>query len=109
LVVSQKSLIGFIHFRPHIEDALCGSDWLTKSLPVMDRLHATKLFVRVVENGNVSSAAREMKIGQPAASKQIASRENHLGAQLLMRTSRRLTLTEAGRELYRRSFGNTRK
>src|SRR6266446_4102248 len=41
--------------------------------------------------------ARDLGVGQPAVSKQVASLEAHLGAQLLMRTSRNLSLTEAGR------------
>jgi DNA-binding transcriptional LysR family regulator len=66
----------------------------------MDRLDAIKVFVRVVECGNFSAVAREMGMGQPAISKQIAALETHLGAQLLMRTSRNLSLTEAGRDFY---------
>jgi DNA-binding transcriptional LysR family regulator len=62
----------------------------------MDRLDAIKIFVRVVESGSFSAAARELGVGQPAVSKQVASLEAHLGAQLLMRTSRNLSLTEAG-------------
>jgi len=63
----------------------------------MDRLDAIKIFVRVVESGSFSAVARELGVGQPAVSKQLASLEAHLGAQLLMRTSRNLSLTEAGR------------
>ena len=63
----------------------------------MDRLDAIKIFVRVVESGSFSAVARELGVGQPAVSKQVASLEAHLGAQLLMRTSRNLSLTEAGR------------
>lgn len=66
----------------------------------MDRLDAIKIFVRVVESGSFSAVARELGIGQPAISKQVASLESHLGAQLLMRTSRNLSLTEAGRDFY---------
>ncbi|HXI57139.1 MAG TPA: LysR family transcriptional regulator [Polyangia bacterium] len=66
----------------------------------MDRLDAMRIFVRVVENGSFSSVARELGIGQPAVSKQIASLESYLGAPLLTRTSRRLTLTEAGRDFF---------
>ena len=61
----------------------------------MDRLDAIKIFVRVVESGSFSAVARELGIGQPAISKQVAALEEHLGAQLLMRTSRSLSLTEA--------------
>jgi DNA-binding transcriptional LysR family regulator len=56
----------------------------------MDRLDAIKIFVRVVESGSFSAVARELGVGQPAVSKQVASLEAHLGAQLLMRTSRNL-------------------
>ena len=66
----------------------------------MDRLDAIKLFVRVAESGSFSAVARESNIGQPAVSKQIAALEQHLGAQLMHRTSRRLTLTEAGHAFY---------
>jgi LysR family transcriptional regulator, regulator for bpeEF and oprC len=63
----------------------------------MDRLDAIKIFVLVVESGSFSAAARELGVGQPAVSKHVASLEAHLGARLLMRTSRNLSLTEAGR------------
>jgi DNA-binding transcriptional LysR family regulator len=55
----------------------------------------------VVESGSFSAVARELGVGQPAVSKQVASLEAHLGAQLLMRTSRNLSLTEAGRDFYK--------
>lgn len=67
---------------------------------LMDRLDAMKVFVRVVEHGSFSAVARELGIGQPAVSKQLVSLENYLGAQLLIRTSRRLTLTDAGRDFF---------
>ena len=66
----------------------------------MDRLDAIGLFVRVVDSGSFSAVARTLGVGQPAVSKQIAALEAHLGAQLLQRTSRSLTLTEAGRDFY---------
>lgn len=66
----------------------------------MDRLDAIGLFVRVVDNGSFSAVARTLGVGQPAVSKQIAALEAYLGAQLLQRTSRSLTLTEAGRDFY---------
>jgi DNA-binding transcriptional LysR family regulator len=66
----------------------------------MDRLDAIGLFVRVVDSGSFSAVARTVGVGQPAVSKQIAALEAHLGAQLLQRTSRSLTLTEAGRDFY---------
>lgn len=66
----------------------------------MDRLDAIRLFVRVVESGSFSAVARETGIGQSAVSKQIAALEAHLGAQLMRRTSRSMTLTDAGQTFY---------
>src|ERR1700726_4714918 len=66
----------------------------------MDRLEGIKIFVRVVESGSFSAVARELGTGQPAISKHVAALEERLGAQLLMRTSRSLSLTEAGRDFY---------
>jgi LysR family transcriptional regulator for bpeEF and oprC len=66
----------------------------------MDRMAAISLFVRVVDSGSFTAVARALGVGQPAVSKQVAALEEHLGAQLLQRTSRSLTLTEAGRDFY---------
>lgn len=66
----------------------------------MDRLGAMRLFTRVAETGSFSAAAREAGVGQPAVSKQVAALEDHLGAPLLHRTPRGLTLTEAGLAYY---------
>ena len=66
----------------------------------MDRLDMIALFVRVVDSGSFSAVARTLGVGQPAVSKQFAALEAHLGAQLLQRTSRSLTLTEFGRDFY---------
>ena len=63
----------------------------------MDRLEGIKIFVRVVDSGSFSAVARELGTGQPAISKQVAALEEYLGAQLLVRTSRSLSVTEAGR------------
>src|ERR1700726_978889 len=67
----------------------------------MDRVEGIKIFVRVVESGSFSAVARELGTRQPAISKQVAALEEHLGAQLLVRTSRSLSLTEAGRDFYK--------
>jgi hypothetical protein len=66
----------------------------------MDWLEGIKIFVRVVDSGSFSAVARELATGQPVISKQVAALEEHLGAQLLMRTSRSLSLTETGRDFY---------
>ena len=64
----------------------------------MDGLEGIKIFVRVVDSGSFSTVARELGTGQPVISKQVAALEEYLGAQLRMRTSRSLSLTEAGRD-----------
>jgi DNA-binding transcriptional LysR family regulator len=66
----------------------------------MDRLDAMRLFVRLVECGSFTALGREEGIGQPAVSKRIAALERQLGAQLVMRTSRQVVVTEAGKALY---------
>jgi DNA-binding transcriptional LysR family regulator len=66
----------------------------------MDQFAAIRAFVRVVESGSFSAVARAAGMGQPAVSKQITALEAHLGAQLLRRTSRSLSLTEAGQDFY---------
>lgn len=66
----------------------------------MDELEAIQAFVRVVDSGSFSAAAREVGLGQPAISKQVAALEARLGAHLLRRTSRRLNITEAGQDFY---------
>lgn len=58
------------------------------------------MFVRVVESGSFSKAARDIGIGQPAVSKQVAALEGRLGVQLLNRTSRGLSVTIAGQDYY---------
>src|SRR5271170_3812974 len=66
----------------------------------MDQFEAIRMFVRVVDSGSFSAVAREAGVGQPAVSKQIAALESRLGAQLLRRTSRSLSATEAGQDFY---------
>lgn len=62
----------------------------------MDRLTAMQTFVRVVESGSFSAVARERSTTQSAVSKQIAALEQHLGAKLLSRSTRSLSLTDEG-------------
>jgi DNA-binding transcriptional LysR family regulator len=66
----------------------------------VDRVNAIRLFVRLVECGSFSAVGREEGIGQPAVSKQIGALERHLGAQLVLRTSRQVVITEAGQSFY---------
>ena len=66
----------------------------------MDRFHAMETFVRVVDTGSFSGAARDLGLGQPAVSKLIAGLEEWLQVRLLVRSTRRLTMTEAGQIYY---------
>jgi DNA-binding transcriptional LysR family regulator len=69
----------------------------------MDRLAAMETFVRVVDTGSFSGAARHLRVGQPAISKTIAQLEERLGVKLLVRSTRGLTPTEAGQNFYDRA------
>ena len=66
----------------------------------MDRLAALEMFVRVVDTGSFSAVARNQEIGQPAVSKAVVQLEEWLGVSLLMRSTRSLVPTEAGRIFY---------
>jgi len=66
----------------------------------MDRLASLEIFVRVIETGSFSAAARYQGIGQPAVSKAISQLEEWLGVRLLLRSTRSLTPTEAGLNFY---------
>ncbi|MFB0991658.1 MAG: LysR family transcriptional regulator, partial [Rhodospirillales bacterium] len=60
------------------------------------------VFVRVVEHESFSSAARALKLTPSAVSKLIGRLEDRLGARLLNRTTRRLSMTEEGHAFYQR-------
>lgn len=57
-------------------------------------------FVRVIETGSFSGAARQLHVGQPAISKSIAQLEERLGVRLLLRSTHGLSPTEAGQNFY---------
>lgn len=69
----------------------------------MDRYQAMATFVRVVETGSFSGAARQLNVGQPAVSKTIAQMENRLQVSLLIRSTHGLAPTEAGQRFYERA------
>lgn len=62
----------------------------------MDRLHAMTTFVSVVDQGGFTQAARRLKVSPSAVTRSIAALEEHLGARLLQRTTRSVTLTDVG-------------
>lgn len=66
----------------------------------MDRLQAMEMFVRVVETGSFSKAAREFTTTQPTVTKQVAAIEARLKVRLLNRNTRGVSLTEVGTLYY---------
>ncbi|BCF95085.1 LysR family transcriptional regulator [Paraburkholderia largidicola] len=66
----------------------------------MDRLAAMEAFVRIVDTGSFSAAARHLRIGQPAVSKAVAQLEERLGVRLLFRSTHGLAPTESGQNFY---------
>jgi DNA-binding transcriptional LysR family regulator len=62
----------------------------------MDRLEAMSVLVAVVETGSLSGAGRKLGMPLPTVSRKISELEAHLGAQLLIRSTRKLTLTDGG-------------
>ncbi len=69
----------------------------------MDRLTSLRVFREVVEAGSFVAAAERLSISAPMASKHVAQLEKSLGARLLHRSSRHLSLTEAGQAWYEQS------
>jgi DNA-binding transcriptional LysR family regulator len=68
----------------------------------MDRFEDMRCFVQVVDRGSVTRAAEALDVAPSAVSRRIKELEARLGAQLLIRTTRRMSLTEAGRTFHAR-------
>lgn len=62
----------------------------------MDRLSAMALLVKITELGSMSAAARALNMPLTTVSRQVGELENTLGVRLMIRTTRKLTLTDAG-------------
>jgi DNA-binding transcriptional LysR family regulator len=69
----------------------------------MDRFSSIRAFVKVVEHGSFSEAARSLRLSRSAVSKYVMELEQELGVQLLNRTTRSASPTENGRIYYERS------
>ena len=82
-----------------IEGRIINNSFPHKKLP-MDRLTSLRVFREVVEAGGFARAAARLDLSAPMASKHVALLERDLGARLLHRTSRKLSLTEAGEMYY---------
>lgn len=62
----------------------------------MDRFDALRTLLAAVDGGSLSAASRALRVPLPTVSRKVSDLEAHLGTRLLMRTSRRFGLTEAG-------------
>jgi DNA-binding transcriptional LysR family regulator len=69
----------------------------------MDIIAGMQVFTAVVDNGSFVAAANRLDMSRAMASKSVAALEEHLGTRLLNRTTRRLSVTEAGLSFYERS------
>src|SRR6202043_740998 len=68
-----------------------------------DPLRELTAFVRAGETGSFSRVARELGVSRPSISRMVASLEARLGVRLLLRTTRHVTLTDAGRVFLERA------
>lgn len=64
----------------------------------MDRLDAMRVILAVVDAGSLSAGSRKLNAPLPSVSRKVAELERHLGTNLLVRTSRNVQLTDAGRD-----------
>jgi DNA-binding transcriptional LysR family regulator len=69
----------------------------------MDKFAAVEVFVQVAESGSLTKASEALGLSISAASRFLIALEDHLAVRLVHRTTRKLHLTDAGMEFYRRS------
>jgi DNA-binding transcriptional LysR family regulator len=67
-------------------------------IDAMDRLDAMQVLLAVVDEGSLSAGSRKLQAPLPSVSRKVAELERHLGTRLLIRTSRNIQLTDAGRD-----------
>jgi DNA-binding transcriptional LysR family regulator len=84
-------------------DAQRGTIVGNRGRTILDIAAALRAFVRTVERGSVTAAARDLKISQPGVTKHIKNLEQHVGARLLERSSRIVRPTSQGQALYEAS------
>lgn len=68
----------------------------------MDKLRAMAAFVRIVDAGSLTAAADTLDVSQPSMVRTLAALEEAVGVRLINRTTRRMALTDEGREYYER-------
>ena len=71
----------------------------------MDQLKAMRVFARVIDEGSFAKAARAMDLAPAVVTRLVAELEEHLGARLINRTTRRLALTDIGESYLERTRG----
>ncbi len=69
----------------------------------MDKLYAIEAFLKIVDSGSITAAARALDVSQPSMVRTLAALERDLGVRLLNRTTRRMSLTDEGRDYHERS------
>jgi DNA-binding transcriptional LysR family regulator len=69
----------------------------------MDRLASMQVFIQVVDSGSFAAAAKRLDASAATVTHHVQALEDHLGVQLLHRTTRRLNLTDVGRNFYEHS------
>ncbi|MGF1569395.1 MAG: LysR substrate-binding domain-containing protein [Nodosilinea sp.] len=71
----------------------------------MDKFESLRAFTQVVDAGGFAAAARRMGLSRSAVNKLVMNLEDHLQTQLLHRTTRKVSTTDAGRAFYERCLG----
>ena len=74
----------------------------------MDEKRLIRIFVQVVDSGSISAASRQLNTSITSVARQIGHLETMMGVRLLNRTTRRQSLTEAGRHYYSKLLGVVR-
>ena len=69
----------------------------------MDKLYAMDAFVHIVDGGSLTAAASALDVSQPSMVRTLAALERELGVRLLNRTTRRMSVTDEGRDYYERA------
>ena len=64
----------------------------------MDQLRALRVFTQVIAEGSFAGAARVLDLAPAVVTRAVSDLEDHLGARLLNRTTRKLALTEVGED-----------
>lgn len=69
----------------------------------MDKLYAIEAFIKIVDTGSLTAAADALDVSQPSMVRTLAALERELGVRLLHRTTRRMSLTDEGRDYVERA------